>query len=90
MEPRVEGVAGPLVQAALRLGSEDYNVGADSGTLSEQLASMKEKSMSIFKDYITRHNVPNDVPDDELIESSSEDDGEVAEKPVMSKKSKIN
>ncbi|KAI4372028.1 hypothetical protein MLD38_010315 [Melastoma candidum] len=81
---------GPLVQAAFQLGSEDYSVVADLGTLSEQLVSIKEKSMSILKDYITRHNVPIDVPDDELVESSSEDGGEAVENPVTSKKTKIN
>ncbi|KAI4340258.1 hypothetical protein MLD38_025116 [Melastoma candidum] len=82
--------ARPLVQAVFRLGSEDYSVVADSGMLSQQLVSIKEKSMSILKDYITRHNIPIDVPDDELVESPSEDDEEVAENPVMSKKTKIN
>ncbi|KAA8549090.1 hypothetical protein F0562_000774 [Nyssa sinensis] len=44
------------------------------GTLSEQLVSMKEESMGIMKDFITKHNVPNDVPD-EPDEVSSEDEG---------------
>lgn len=79
----------PLVKAALRLGSENYSVNTNKGTLSEQLVSMKEESMSILKDFITKHNVPNDVPD-ELIESSSEDDTEAPEKThVKSKKTKL-
>ncbi|KAL5859232.1 hypothetical protein ACOSQ4_000528 [Xanthoceras sorbifolium] len=78
------------VGATLRLGSETYSVNAaNKGTLSEQLVSVKEESMSVLKDFITKHNVPNDVPD-ELVESSSEDDADVPEKPnVMSKKTKL-
>lgn len=79
----------PRVKATLCLGSENYSVNIDKGTLSEQLVSMKEESMSILKDFITKHNVPNDVPD-ELIESSSEDDTEAPEKThVKSKKTKL-
>lgn len=78
------------VGATLRLGSEIYSVNAaNKDTLSAQLASMKEESMSILKDFITKHNVRNDVPD-ELVESSSEDDVDVPEKPhVKSKKTKL-
>jgi hypothetical protein len=79
----------PRVKAALRLGLENSSINIDKGTLSEQLVSMKEESMSILKDFITKHNVPNDVPD-ELIESSSEDDTEAPEKThVKSKKTKL-
>lgn len=61
---------------------------ACKGILSEQLISMKEQSMTILKDYITKHNVPNEVPD-EPEEFSSEDDGEIPEQPpVKSKKRK--
>lgn len=78
----------PQVKATLRLGSETYSVEVNKGIVSEQLVSMKEQSMSILKDYITKHNVPNDVPD-EPEEISSEDEDEVAEKPpVKSKKRK--
>ncbi|KAK2970283.1 hypothetical protein RJ640_021745 [Escallonia rubra] len=72
----------PRVKATLRLGSEVYPVHAKEGILSEQLVSMKCESMSILKDFITKHNVPNDVPD-EPDELSSEDDGEVTEKPPV-------
>ncbi|KAJ6941374.1 hypothetical protein NC651_007230 [Populus alba x Populus x berolinensis] len=49
---------------------------------------MKEQSMSILKEFITKHNVHNDVPD-ELAENSSEDN-EVLEKPQLkTKKSKL-
>lgn len=92
MEVQSLGVPKPLVQATLQLGSENYAVvaAANGSALSEQLASMKEESMRIFKEYITKHNVPTDVPDD-LVESSSEDDVEATEKPpVKSKKTKLN
>ena len=80
---------GLRVKATFKLGSELYAVDSCTGnTVSEQLVSMKEQSMSILKEFITKHNVPNDVPD-ELAESSSEDD-EVLEKPqVKTKKSKL-
>ncbi|KAF8410394.1 hypothetical protein HHK36_002923 [Tetracentron sinense] len=71
----------PRVKATLNLSSEIYSVNATKGILSAQLVSMKEESMSILKDFITKHNVPNDVPD-EAVESSSEDDGEAPEKPA--------
>lgn len=92
MEVQTLGDPKPLVQATLQLGSEKFAfaAAANGGALSEQLASMKEESMRIFKEYITKHNVPTDVPDD-LVESSSEDDVEVTEKPsVKSKKTKLN
>ncbi|XP_044493151.1 uncharacterized protein LOC123216701 [Mangifera indica] len=92
MEAQLHGAipSKPRVGATLRLGSEIYSVNvANKGSLSEQLASMKEESMNIFKDFITKHNVPNDVPD-ELVEISSEDDADVPEKPhVKSKKTKL-
>ena len=82
---------GLRVKASFKLGSELYAVNSCNGntnTVSEQLVSMKEQSMSILKEFITKHNVPHDVPD-ELAESSSEDD-EVLEKPqVKTKKSKL-
>lgn len=77
----------PRVRITFGLGSETYSLNSDKGILSEQLVSMKEQSMSILKDFITKHNVPNDVPD-EPIEGGSEDD-EIDEKPqVKSKKTK--
>lgn len=79
----------PLVRAAFRLGSETYSVSTSKGSLSQQLASMKEESMSILKEFITKHNVPTDVPDD-LVESSSEEDTEALEKThEKSKKTKL-
>ncbi|KAK4801558.1 hypothetical protein SAY86_022045 [Trapa natans] len=91
MEAQAQIASESLVKISLRLGSETYSVTTNGGTLSEQLVSMKEQSMGIFKEYITRHNVPNDVPDDELVESSSEDEDEIKEKvQVKSKKTKVN
>ncbi|KAK4767525.1 hypothetical protein SAY86_015275 [Trapa natans] len=90
MEAQAQVASEALVKVSLRLGSESYSVTANEGTLSEQLVLMKEQSMGIFKEYITRHNVPTDVPD-ELVESSSEDDAEINEKlQSKSKKTKIN
>lgn len=77
----------PLIKAMLQLGSETFSVEANKGTLSEQLIVMKEQSMSILKNYITKHNIPNDIPD-EPEEISSDDDGELSEKPPKSKKRK--
>ncbi|KAF4359485.1 hypothetical protein F8388_001529 [Cannabis sativa] len=51
----------PLVKVSFSLGSETYSANANNGTLSEQLVSLKEASMSILKEYITKHNVPNDL-----------------------------
>ncbi|XP_054818367.1 uncharacterized protein LOC129317935 isoform X2 [Prosopis cineraria] len=79
----------PLVKASLRLGEESHSVQADNGSLSEQLVSLKEKSMVILKEFITKHNAPQDVPDD-LVETSEEDDDDVPEKPsIKSKKTKL-
>ncbi|CAL9024040.1 unnamed protein product [Prunus brigantina] len=79
----------PQVKVKLQLGSETYSVNRNMGILSEQVVSVKEESMNILKDFITRHNVPNDVTD-ELVENSSEDDGEIPEKPpVKLKKTKF-
>lgn len=74
----------PQVKVQFQLGSETYSVTRNKGILSEQLVSVKEESMAILKDFITKHNVPNDVPD-ELVEESSEDDGEILEKPKKTK-----
>ncbi|CAL5040517.1 unnamed protein product [Urochloa decumbens] len=80
---------GPRVKANLVLGAESFAISSESGILSEQLARMKEKSMAILKEYITKHNVPNDVPDESL-EGESDDDVEALVKnpPKKSKKQK--
>lgn len=79
------GLSVSRVKATLQLGSESYSFDSESGILSQQLDAMKEKSMGILKEYITKHNVPNDVPDEPL-EGSSEDDAEELNNPP--KKSK--
>ena len=68
------------VKGSLLLGSETFSIKSSTGVLSQQLAAMKEESMSILNDFITRHNVPNDVPD-EPIESSSGDEAEGLNNP---------
>ncbi|CAI0458376.1 unnamed protein product [Linum tenue] len=83
---------GIRVKATFRLGSETHSVAATKGegaTISEELVAMKEESMRILKEFITKHNVPADVPDelvDDEDESSEEAEDEVAEK---SKKTKL-
>ncbi|CAN6481236.1 unnamed protein product [Victoria cruziana] len=75
------------VKVKLHLVSESFHVSAAKGLLSAQLSAMKEESMSILKDYITKHNVPNDVPD-EVLESTSEDEDVTAGNPPESRKRK--
>ncbi|KAL7601695.1 hypothetical protein Lser_V15G27438 [Lactuca serriola] len=74
-----------VVKARLSLGSESHSVeGCKGGMVSEQVVYVKGECMSIFKEFITKHNVPNDVPDpDEIV--SSEDD-ETPSHVVKSKK----
>ncbi|XP_057763684.1 uncharacterized protein LOC130984983 [Salvia miltiorrhiza] len=72
------------VKVSLHLGSETYSAVASEGLISEQLTSVKEQSMSILKDFITKNNIPNDVPDDPE-EISSDDDDEVSAKPPVKK-----
>lgn len=66
---------GPRVKASLALGSESFTINYESGTLSEQLAAVKEKSMAVLKEHIARHNAPNEVPD-EAAEGESDSEGE--------------
>ncbi|KAL8528050.1 hypothetical protein ACS0TY_005750 [Phlomoides rotata] len=78
----------PRVKATIRLGSDTCIAQASKGGLiSEQLASVKEQSMSILKDFITKHNIPNDVPD-EAEEISSEDEDAISPKPPVKKSKK--
>ncbi|KAJ3672391.1 hypothetical protein LUZ60_007112 [Juncus effusus] len=76
----------PRVKATIRLGSESFSVRSKSGILSEQLISLKERSMEILKDYITRHNAPIDVPDEPLEEISDEEEED--EKKCLDKPTK--
>jgi hypothetical protein len=80
----------PQVNATFRLSTESYSVQAINGSsLSDQLVNMKEQSMAVLKDFITKHNIPQDVPDESL-EASSEDDDDVAKKAqVKAKKTKL-
>lgn len=72
------------VKVTLQLGSETYSAQASKGLISEQLTAVKEQSMAILKDFITKNNIPNDVPDDPERISSDEDD-EVLPKPPVKK-----
>lgn len=88
MEPQSHVAFSPAtsVKVSICLGSEMYTVHGSKGTLlSEQLVSMKEESMTIFKDYITKHNAPADVPDEPLEGSSGEED-EIPDKPKSKKR----
>ncbi|XP_047311530.1 uncharacterized protein LOC124914941 [Impatiens glandulifera] len=78
------------VKASFRLGTETHSAQApNKEVLSEELVSFKEDIMIILKDYITRHNVPNEVPEPDEI-SSDEDDEESPDEgtPPKSKKRK--
>ncbi|XP_062108813.1 uncharacterized protein LOC133819556 [Humulus lupulus] len=92
MEVQVQDAVPPTsrVKVSFSLASETYSANANTGILSEQLVSLKEASMGILKDYITKHNVPNDVPDEPLDGSSSENEDVPEKPPVKSKKTKIN
>lgn len=74
----------PRGKAVFRLGSETHTVQANKGLLSEQLVLMKEESMTILRDFITRHNVPNEVPDE--TDDISSDDDETNEKATVKSK----
>lgn len=74
------------VKATIQLGSETYlSQASKNGLISEQLNSVKEQSMSILKDFITKHNIPNDVPDEPEEISSEDDDDEISPKPPVKK-----
>lgn len=73
------------VKVSIHLGSEIYTVSGGTGCLSKQLVSMKEESMNILKDYITKNNAPADVPDEPL-EGSSGDEDEISVKPKPKKR----
>uniref|UniRef100_A0A1D1XHZ9 Coiled-coil domain-containing protein 14 n=1 Tax=Anthurium amnicola TaxID=1678845 RepID=A0A1D1XHZ9_9ARAE len=75
----------PRVKAIMRLGSDSFCVRSGGGMLSQQLVEMKEESMSILKDFIIKHNIPNDIPD-EPAEGMSEEESEAVNNPP--KKSK--
>ncbi|CAL9072402.1 unnamed protein product [Musa acuminata var. zebrina] len=76
----------PRVKATLHLGSETFSVCSNAGILSQQLVTMKDQSMAILKDYITKNNAPNDVPDEVIEGSSDESEEDVDNPPKKSKK----
>ena len=62
------------VRAVLRLGGESYSIQSQAGAiLSQQLAEVKDESMKILKNFMSSHNVPEEVADD-LADSSGEDE----------------
>lgn len=82
MEAQLLGAA--RVKLTLQLGSETYSAFSSDGLVSQQLISVKEQSMSILKEFITKNNIPNDVPDDPE-EISSDDEDDAAPKPPVKK-----
>ncbi|KAF8084966.1 hypothetical protein N665_0691s0005 [Sinapis alba] len=77
-----------LVKVSFKLGTESYTLDAIQGeTVLDQLVSMKEESMKILKEFITKHNVPDHVPDESLSDEGDEDDA--VKCPVKPKKTKI-
>ncbi|URD98790.1 hypothetical protein MUK42_21145 [Musa troglodytarum] len=76
----------PRVNATFHLGSERFSVCSNAGILSQQLVTMKDQSMAILKDYITKHNAPNDVPDEVTEGSSDESEDDLDNPPKKSKK----
>ncbi|MFS7901616.1 hypothetical protein Hanom_Chr01g00001801 [Helianthus anomalus] len=83
MQMQDESFPNPAVKATLCLGSETHTIEACKGILSDQLVYIKEQSMSVLKEFITKHNVPNDVPDEILSEGDADDDDEA---PVVKSK----
>ncbi|PWA55852.1 hypothetical protein CTI12_AA423330 [Artemisia annua] len=79
----------PVVKVTFCLGSEKHAIEYWEGIISDQLVFVKGESMGILKEYITKHNVPNDVPDDAEI-LSEDDDGETEKPIVKSKKIRKN
>lgn len=83
-----------LVKVEFKLGTESYTIDSIKGnTVLDQLVSMKEESMKILKDFITKHNVQDDdVPDQILSDEEEGDDDDDASPilcPVKPKKTKI-
>ncbi|KAJ0229788.1 T2 [Hirschfeldia incana] len=79
-----------LVKVSFKLGTESYTVDAIQGdTVVDQLVSMKVESMKILKEFITKHNVPDHVPDESLSDEGDEDDDAVKCPVKKPKKTKI-
>ncbi|KAL9992107.1 hypothetical protein Hdeb2414_s1225g00993891 [Helianthus debilis subsp. tardiflorus] len=84
MQMQDESFLNPAVKATLCLGSETHTIEACKGILSDQLVYIKGESMSVLKEFITKHNVPNDVPDEIVSEGDADDDDDEA--PVIKSK----
>ncbi|CAE5959587.1 unnamed protein product [Arabidopsis arenosa] len=84
-----------LVKVEFKLGTESYTIDSIKGdTVFDQLVSMKEESMKILKDFITKHNVQDDDVPDQILsdEEEGDDDDDDASPvicPVKPKKTKI-
>ncbi|XP_073140294.1 uncharacterized protein [Henckelia pumila] len=87
------------VQVKLELGSETYFAEANTGggLVSDHLVSIKERSMTILNDFITKHkdDLPdddddndNDNDDDDDDEDEDEDEDNTTPPPPVNKKSK--
>lgn len=71
----VDGELSHAFKSIFKLGSETYFAQANTGGLvSDQLVSIKERSMTILNDFITTHNIPHEVSSDEIEVSSNDDD----------------
>ncbi|XP_010461579.1 PREDICTED: uncharacterized protein LOC104758072 [Camelina sativa] len=83
-----------LVKAEFKLGTESYTIDSSNkgDTVLDQLVSMKVESMKILKDFITKHNVPDDDVPDQILsddEEEGDDDASPVVCPVKPKKTKI-
>ncbi|KAJ0434009.1 hypothetical protein HanRHA438_Chr17g0817461 [Helianthus annuus] len=76
MQMQDEPILSPSVKATFSLGSETHTFKAWKGILSDQLVYIKGESVSVLKEFITKHNVLNDVPDEILSEGDADDDDE--------------
>ena len=72
-----------LVKVEFKLGTESYTIDSIKGdTVLDQLVSMKEESMKILKDFITKHNVQDDDVPDQIL---SNDDASPVKPPKKTK-----
>ncbi|CAN8288576.1 unnamed protein product [Cochlearia groenlandica] len=80
-----------LVKVEFKLGKETYTIDETKGdTVLDQLVSMKEQSMLILKDFITKHNVTDDIVFLEEESLSDEEDESLTVKCLVKpKKTKI-
>ncbi|KAL1214155.1 hypothetical protein V5N11_005714 [Cardamine amara subsp. amara] len=82
-----------LVKIKFQLGTESYTIDSNKGdTVLDQLVSMKEQSMKILKEFITKHNVPDDDVPDQILSDEEEEEGDDVSPvicPVKPKKTKI-